>query len=145
MPNCIYRGVYLSSGSRIPGQDAPDFTRAMDWSTNFTDEGMVKTISESDLRNTDLYVFRLSDGKLISERLGLAPDDWQYSDELGASAIKPVAFLSYLYAWLLWRSLPPHKGTYVNEAEFWRLASQKAVSTQNYTNDRQITSNLVIG
>src|SRR5690554_4317720 len=82
----LLQGVYLSSGTREPGTDAPDFTRLLDWTTNFEHEGLVTAISEEDLRNTDLYVFRLSDGKLISERLGLAASDGLWKDELGASA-----------------------------------------------------------
>ncbi|MCP5209164.1 MAG: hypothetical protein H7A01_18395 [Hahellaceae bacterium] len=76
-------------------------------------------------RTAYLYVFRLSDGKLISERLGLAPDDWQYSDELGASAQTSRFFYhTYMRGYYgdLFRRI---KGTYVNELNFgdWQAKS----------------------
>lgn len=79
----LLQGVYLSSGSGVPGEDDPDFTRALDWQSNFQHEGMVDAIGVEDLKNTDMYVFRLADGKLISERLGLSDQEGNWSEELG--------------------------------------------------------------
>jgi hypothetical protein len=67
------QAVWLSSNptSQIP--DNPDLTRVMDSASfaNFTHQGLLSEISEEDLKNTDIYVVRLSDGKLIAERIGL--------------------------------------------------------------------------
>lgn len=67
------QGVWLSSGGHTPANSLPDITRVMD-SNSFDDyshQGLLAQISKEDMRNTDIYVVRVSDGKLISERIGL--------------------------------------------------------------------------
>ncbi|HEY9200503.1 MAG TPA: hypothetical protein VIQ81_02810 [Gammaproteobacteria bacterium] len=67
------QGVWLSSGGKTPDTAQPDLTRVMD-SSSFADtqhQGLLSQISAEDLSNTDLYIVRVSDGKLISERIGL--------------------------------------------------------------------------
>jgi hypothetical protein len=67
------QAVWLSSSGTTPGTDQPDFTRVTD-SASFAEtshQGLLSQVSEEDLRNTDIYIVRVSDGKLISERIGL--------------------------------------------------------------------------
>ncbi|WP_162848236.1 hypothetical protein, partial [Permianibacter aggregans] len=64
-----YQGIYLSSGSRSPEAEdpelkQPDFTRLRDRQADFTHQGLLKTISKEDLKKTDLYIFRESNGQL---------------------------------------------------------------------------------
>ena len=55
-----------------------DVTRLADRPADYTDQGLLKSITETDLEQTDLYVFRVSNGRLISERKGLKPPTTTY-------------------------------------------------------------------
>ncbi len=83
------QAVYLSSTGTDPNDSnvTPDLTRVMDSASfaNHNDEGLLSQISLDDLRNTDLYVVRVSDGKLIAERIGLRESDVNPTD-IGADA-----------------------------------------------------------
>ena len=69
------QGVWLSSRHDLTTLDItttlPDLTRLADWSADFADRGLLSQLTLEDLRNTDLFVFRESDGTLITERHGL--------------------------------------------------------------------------
>ncbi|MCU7892439.1 MAG: hypothetical protein KZQ78_12835 [Candidatus Thiodiazotropha sp. (ex Ustalcina ferruginea)] len=73
------QGVWLSSRHDLttlnPAETLPDLTRLADWSSDYADRGLLTQISEEDLRNTDLYVFRASAGTLVTERHGLKPSE----------------------------------------------------------------------
>lgn len=75
------QGVWLSSKGGAPTFDnanlassMPHLTRLPDWSADFGDHALLSRISERDLADTDIYVFRESDGSLIMERKGLGLD-----------------------------------------------------------------------
>lgn len=75
-------GVYLSSGDRSPsgGTDAdrqPDFTRVLDYRADHEHKGLLSSVSTEDLKKTDLYVFRESNGQLVTERKGLRDEEVQ--------------------------------------------------------------------
>jgi len=55
------------------GQTSP--IRQPDIEPDFSDQGLLKTISKDDLENTDLYIYRVSNGQLITSRKGLRPDE----------------------------------------------------------------------
>ncbi len=72
------QGIWLSSTSTPPTFTAegvadtlPDLTRLPDWSSDFEDRALLSGLSVEDLGDTDLYVFRESDGSLLMERKGL--------------------------------------------------------------------------
>ena len=72
------QGVWLSSRNSEPTFTAegvadtlPDLTRLPDWSSDFEDRALLSGLSVEDLGDTDLYVFRESDGSLLMERKGL--------------------------------------------------------------------------
>lgn len=69
------QGIYLSSRHEAPPanteETGPDFTRLIDTTPDFEDRALLKTISQQDLRDTDIYVFRESSGQLVAERRGL--------------------------------------------------------------------------
>ncbi|TBV01908.1 hypothetical protein DNK34_20025 [Pseudomonas dryadis] len=73
------QGIYLSSRhDGVPGnteETAPDFTRLIDTAPDFQHRGLLDTISAEDLRDTDIYVFRESNGQLVAERRGLHEDE----------------------------------------------------------------------
>ncbi|TBV01900.1 hypothetical protein [Phytopseudomonas dryadis] len=73
------QGIYLSSRhDGVPGnteETAPDFTRLIDTAPDFQHRGLLDTISVEDLRDTDIYVFRESNGQLVAERRGLHEDE----------------------------------------------------------------------
>ena len=50
----------------------PDIVRLLDDAMNDAHQGLLHTISEDDLLNTDIYVFRESSGELLAERSDLA-------------------------------------------------------------------------
>jgi len=85
------QGVWLSSRHDLATLDIattlPDLTRLADWSGDFEDRGLLSQLTSEDLRNTDLFVFRESDGTLVTERHGLK--DSEMSDIfLGVDASK---------------------------------------------------------
>lgn len=70
------QGIYLSSGSNNPNSEdpelkEPDFVRLSDKLTDFNHQGLLESISKDDLQNTDILVFRESNGQLITSRKGL--------------------------------------------------------------------------
>ena len=69
------QGVWLSSAHDLAAlntaETLPDLTRLPDWNADFEDRALLSEISEDDLRDTDIYVFRESDGTLVTERRGL--------------------------------------------------------------------------
>ncbi len=75
------QGVWLSSLNSTPGfegdvtYDLPYLTRLPDWSTDSEDRALLSEISAEDLADTDLYVFRESDGSLLMERKGLSESE----------------------------------------------------------------------
>ena len=48
-----------------------DFQRALDNTPDFNSEGLLSGISEDDLKNTDIFIFRLSTGQLLVHQVGL--------------------------------------------------------------------------
>jgi hypothetical protein len=48
--------------------------------------GILKSISEDDLRNTDVLMFRESTGQLILERRGLKPKEAEYQKAVDYNA-----------------------------------------------------------
>lgn len=55
--------------------NAEDLNRVNDSVPDFYDEGLVKSLSVDDLKNTDVYVFRASTGALLVHRRGLQDDE----------------------------------------------------------------------
>ena len=68
-----FQAVWFSSTGKTPGENLPDITRVLDSISflNFNHEGLLEGISKEDVKNTDFYVVRVSDGRLIAERLGM--------------------------------------------------------------------------
>ncbi len=92
-PGGLLQGVYLSGGERgpdlevsadDPDADQPHFTRLADFDPDFDHQGLLKSLSEADLRDTDLYVFRAADGRMITERRGLRPEDLRLHNQGGS-------------------------------------------------------------
>ncbi|WP_285960458.1 hypothetical protein [Pseudomonas tohonis] len=73
------QGIYLSSSASAGASDGetppPDFTRLIDIAPDFEDRGLLESISKDDLKDTDIYVFRESNGQLVAERRGLHEDE----------------------------------------------------------------------
>jgi len=73
-------------GGRYPANEAPpyvdeagnpigpDLQRLPDYEPDFEDRGLLRTISQQDLKETDIYVYRVSTGQLVVERQGLSPN-----------------------------------------------------------------------
>ena len=77
------QGVWLSSSGNTPQNCQPDLTRVIDRNSfdELTHQGLLTQISAEDLRNTDIYIVRLADGKLISERIGLNESEWRFGED----------------------------------------------------------------
>lgn len=73
------QGIYLSSRyDSAPAnteETAPDFTRLIDTAPDYKDRGLLDSITKEDLKDTDIYVFRESNGQLVAERRGLHEDE----------------------------------------------------------------------
>lgn len=73
------QGIYLSSlhesAPASTEETPPDFTRLIDVAPDFEDRGLLETVSQDDLRDTDIYVFREANGQLVAERRGLHEDE----------------------------------------------------------------------
>jgi len=53
----------------------PNPLRQPDVVPDVSDQGLLKTISKDDLENTDIYVYRVSNGQLVTSRKGLRPNE----------------------------------------------------------------------
>ncbi len=62
-------GSCINGTATTPGN--ADFQRVRDYQPDFHDEGLLESISTTDLRNTDFYVFRLSTGQLLVSQKGI--------------------------------------------------------------------------
>ena len=51
-------------------------SRITDKAPDFSDQGLLKTISQEDIDNTDIYIYRTSNNQLITAREGLADHDF---------------------------------------------------------------------
>ncbi|WGP00457.1 hypothetical protein QFX18_10415 [Saccharophagus degradans] len=84
-PAPYYQAIYYSASAAEEGDDQqqalPDIVRLLDDAINDYHQGLLKVISEDDLRNTDIYVFRESSGDLLAERSGLAYRDLSAAEE----------------------------------------------------------------
>ena len=77
-----YQGVYLSSlheegsfygdcSDNEPETTQPDILRLADHAPDFSHQGLVSQISNEDLQDTDILVFRESTGMLLTQRKGI--------------------------------------------------------------------------
>jgi len=62
-------------GDSDPATDEPDLKRVADFNPDLFDRGLLKQISKDDLENTDFYVYRVSNGQLVTSRKGLRPNE----------------------------------------------------------------------
>ena len=74
------QGIYLSSGSQNPNSTdealkQPDFVRLGDKAPDFQHQGLLKSISIEDFADTDILVFRESNGMLITSKQGMKPEE----------------------------------------------------------------------
>ncbi|WP_236205924.1 COG1470 family protein [Pseudomonas tohonis] len=73
------QGIYISSRfDAVPEnteKTGPDFTRLIDVAPDMENRGLLESISKDDLKDTDIYVFRESNGQLVAERRGLHEDE----------------------------------------------------------------------
>ncbi len=72
-----YVKVWLDGNTKNPdGSDrAPDLIRLADTAPGFTDQGLLQSISDADLKQTDIYVYRVSDGSLVTKKEGIKDRD----------------------------------------------------------------------
>ncbi len=75
------QGVYLSSRGEREG--APDLIRQADTAKALRPTGWLASISQEDLQNTDVLVFREATGELILERRGLREAEVQGRSAIG--------------------------------------------------------------
>ncbi len=91
-PEGEYQGVYLSSNPAPnpppPGHEEagyqPDLIRLANTPVRREHTGLLGGISQEDLQNTDLLVFRESTGELIVERRGLSERDMGEAEQAGS-------------------------------------------------------------
>ena len=75
------QGVYFSSGGQdptLPPEDdrsQPDVIRLSDYKLDDKHQGLLANMNEEDLRETDLFVFRESNGMLVTYQKGLSEED----------------------------------------------------------------------
>ncbi|ACE84813.1 hypothetical protein CJA_2509 [Cellvibrio japonicus Ueda107] len=79
--NGQYQGVYFSSLPKVQGQ--PNAVRLSDRAADPAPNGLLKSISKEDLKNTDILVFRESTGQLILERSGLKDEEISSRVDIG--------------------------------------------------------------
>jgi len=75
-PNGTLQGIFLSGGTQNPASEdlevnQPDFIRLADTKPDFQHQGLLESISEDDFKDTDVLVFRESNGLLVTKREGL--------------------------------------------------------------------------
>lgn len=74
------QGIYMSSSDHDPASDdpelqVPDLARLLDADAVYEPQGLLESLSFDDLADTDIYVFRRSNGRLIMEREGLGAQE----------------------------------------------------------------------
>lgn len=57
-----------------------DLQRVADVAPDFTDQGLLESISATDLKETDIYIYRVSNGKIVTKKKGLKERDLILSD-----------------------------------------------------------------
>jgi hypothetical protein len=69
--------VWLDGNTTNPDgtPKAPDFTRLADTAPDFTNQGLLQSISAEDLEKTDIYVYRVSNGTLVVKKKGMRPSE----------------------------------------------------------------------
>lgn len=72
-----WQGIFFD-GRQDNAQDFPDLVRLIDREFRNDEVGILNSISQQDLRNTDVLIFRESTGQLILERRGLKPHEANY-------------------------------------------------------------------
>jgi len=72
-----WQGVFFT-GAPTSITDEPDLVRVIDPALRDAPIGVLKAISEEDMRNTDVYLFREATGQLILERRGLKQEEAAY-------------------------------------------------------------------
>ena len=89
------QGVYFSSGDQNPDLNdplddlsQPDLVRLADKKVDFKHQGLLETISEDDLKETDLFVFRQSNGMLVTYREGLDDSEFRTRQDGGVNESK---------------------------------------------------------
>jgi len=96
------QGVYLSSSDNDPDlpvtdeKSQPDFVRLADREPDYKHQGLLQTISEEDYKDTDLYVFRQSNGMLITHRRGLRDSEFAIRSNDGVDKDEEKIFYQML-------------------------------------------------
>ncbi|WP_299941182.1 hypothetical protein [uncultured Microbulbifer sp.] len=96
------QGVYLSSGNNNPDlpvtdeKSQPDFVRLADREADYNHQGLLQTISEEDYKDTDLYVFRQSNGMLVTHRRGLRDSEFAIRSNDGVDTDEGKIFYQML-------------------------------------------------
>lgn len=87
-------GVDVWLGNTNPDTDQPDLTRLADYAPDLVDRGLVKQISEADLKKTDIYLYRCSNDQLITSRKGLGPYESAFSPsgDISTDAPSPINY-----------------------------------------------------
>ncbi len=88
------QGVWLTGSGNTPENCQPNLTRVIDSNSyqDLTNQGLLSKIGAEDLRDTDIYIVRVSDGKLISERIGLNEYERKRISDLGEDRAKNQFF-----------------------------------------------------
>lgn len=69
-----HMGIYFTSGVEIDpdtGLAIPSIIRAVDRTPQYKNKGLLKTINSVDLAQTDLFIFRVSTGQLMTSHKGI--------------------------------------------------------------------------
>ncbi|WP_444917516.1 Ig-like domain-containing protein [Microbulbifer sp. JMSA003] len=119
------QGVYLSSGNNNPDLPVtdegsqPDFVRLADREQDYNHQGLLETISEEDYKDTDLYVFRQSNGMLITHRRGLRDNEFAIRSNDGVDTDEEKIFYQMLVRGPKTRNGPALLSSlYLNFSEF---------------------------
>jgi len=83
------QGIYFSGSGHNPGSQDPELSqpnvvRLADKFPDFSHQGLLKSISIDDLKDTDILIFRESNGMLITARKGLDLDSKEGLNQAGA-------------------------------------------------------------
>lgn len=130
-------GVFLNG--RKPGdQDAqgnplpPDLIRRLDILPDDQHQGLLQQISEEDLKETDFYIYRVSNGQKIQERKGLNDINLYKDGSSGLYYLSLIRWIAYL---------PPAAAkSKKRSASSWRTTTTSKGLTEPITSARTIRS-----
>jgi hypothetical protein len=105
-------------GGADPEENPPALVRQADFNPDFTEQGLVKEVSHDDLRNTDTFIYRVSNGQLFSARNGLLGGE---TDQVAIGDVSNTTDTTINYRQII--RGPRKTSTFQSDIEKWQAST----------------------